>query len=487
MTVPEFTESLLFLISNNVTIDDHVTRNKIYQAFRKSKSMIILGNGGTGKSRLVETLLETAKEQGKRTLLLAPTGIAAKHVNGKTVHQQFNIKPSEVITRYDIESSDAFQSLRRVDTIIIDEISMLRCDLADYVFEQVRKANALREESKPIQLVLVGDFLQLTPVINYKNGVDKKLEEACGYEIERGCFFDNEELFKRFDFELFMLETVFRQENPVLRGELDMLRKGDVNCVPYFNLFVGKENHYYDESIIHIVATNKEKNEINNMIISKHRKDKKYKEFKPLFDNKYVEEFDDVGKYEPLRIFPGMKVIITDNDNKFDKIVNGQRGVVKDIFTEKYPIREEDKGEDEELEKEVKMGQRYVIKITDEDGKEKDIHRMHYEDKGYSQFPLKPCYAITVHKAQGQTFEKAVIHSGIRNENQLYVAFSRVTSPEGIILMEPIKEKDIQVYDPVPRLMQLIGEEKCHYVGKEAGEVPGAIKEPILASPETAA
>lgn len=433
------------------------------------QNFFIQGQAGTGKSTLINHI---RKQPGRGVAVVAPTGIAAELIGGATIHSMFKLGgkpyfPLNVVNTY--KKYDEVVSA--IDTLIIDEVSMLRADVFDTIDFLCKKAK--KNDSAPfggIQVILVGDLYQLPPV--YKSEDKDSLSYMMAtYSVCEPYFFDAK-CFRDGEFKTMKLEIVHRQSaDDSFRSQLrtisalnnDGNRKSVSDAVCALN---SRWDAYAEEkallnNISIVTATNASARRIN---------ERKLAEL-PGAPQKYTGEFE--GPYyddrgcnnskkerlvvpEHLCLKVGAKVMICCNDLQAKMYVNGSMGEVVELNQECIIV--EVNGEKIEIRKHEWKEQEY--RVSDNGTLEL------YTVGTYRQFPLKLAYAITIHKSQGQTWDNVCIDLGDRGAfapGQAYVALSRVKAMEGFSLVHKLSIDDVEVN---PRIQHFL----------DTGKVPqGAI------------
>jgi ATP-dependent exoDNAse (exonuclease V) alpha subunit len=393
------------------------------------KHLYITGNAGTGKS----TLLHYFKKQSrKEVVILAPTGIAAVNIGGATIHSFFRF-PTHFITGDDIKKirgkADMFSALQ---TLIIDEASMVRADMMDAIDASLRlNRNQPYEPFGGVQLILIGDLFQLPPVI------EQDLEEYFADNYMTPYFF-SAKVFSEIRLQKIELQRVFRQRDPEFirllnkvrnnRLELSDLKVINQRYQPSFNV-------RRDDLAITLTTTNARASAINVQRLAELRTEEY------VFDAVIDGDFDD--KSHPtdkkLRLREGAQVMMVKNDpNK--RWVNGSLGVVQELSHDAIKIS---------------FGTAvHTIEPTSWEKSIYDYDRVHRSLESvvigsFRQYPIKLAWAITIHKSQGKTFDNVIIDLGYGAfaHGQSYVALSRCTSYEGLHLKAPLKYSDI-ILDP---------------------------------------
>lgn len=374
------------------------------------ENCFVTGNAGTGKSYLLQEFVRQSEEAGKPVTVLAPTGVAAVNVEGKTIHSEM-MMPLNVLEKEDYGILPELP-----DVIVIDEISMVRADLFNAVMNTIKLYE--KELKVKIQVVLFGDFHQLPPVLT--------TEEKQYYSSIWGeqLFAFQTEVWKERNFRKIKLKEVVRQKEVELLENLDKIKVGDVSCIDWWNERVKNEKQ---EDAITVCGTNKTANKINNEGLAKLSGLAKVYKAKKEGDIKISET---TAEYE-LKLKQGAKVIMIRNNG--DLYQNGTIGIVLELKKDKILVRFGNNAV--EVKRATWGNSRY--EKTEEGWKETITGTV-------EQFPLKLAYAITIHKSQGKTFEKVNIIPEIFESGQLYVALSRCSTIEGINLMKTLKESHIE-------------------------------------------
>jgi ATP-dependent exoDNAse (exonuclease V) alpha subunit len=398
-----------------------------------SEHLFITGKAGTGKSTLLKFFRDNT---AKNVVILAPTGVAAVNVQGQTIHSFFRFKPDitpEGVESIRIRRND--QALyRKVDTLIIDEASMLRSDLLDCIeaFLRIYGKDPSRSFGG-VQLILIGDLYQLPPVVTRHD------REAFAGMYESPYFFDAKS-YKPLAIRTIELTKIYRQKEEEFIHLLSTIR--DRTATPehlksinkrYLPEFVPDEGDFY----IYLTTTNALADQINQ------------ERLKQLSTKSFVSsgtvtgEFDDKGlpTHRALELKVGAQVMLLNNDAE-GRWINGTIGKIT------Y-LNEEGFGTDA-IEVELDNGE--VVDVTPFTWEmyqffyNQDTERLESREIGsFKQYPLRPAWAVTIHKSQGKTFTRVVVDVGYGTfaHGQLYVALSRCTTLEGIVLKKPIRKEHI--------------------------------------------
>ncbi len=392
-----------------------------------TRNIFITGKAGTGKSTLLDYFRNNTR---KKAVVLAPTGVAAVNVKGETIHSFFRFKPDITVEKIKkIKSPKTSVLYREIETIIIDEISMVRADLLDCVDAFLRLNGKKRKlPFGGVQMVLIGDLYQLPPVIQSK-------EKEIFNSYYKSCYFFDAKVFDGLQLEFIELQKIYRQKDEKFISILNAIRNNTVDAkslqvlnqrlAPDFKI---DQLDYY----IYLTPTNRLAAEINNQQLDK------LKTKLQMFQGQIEGDFDQ--KYLPtdyeLKIKEGAQVMLLNND-ELGRWVNGTVGRVTEIKDDVITV-ELPEGRLEDVRPNKWELFHFQFNVHSQ--------RLETEVVGYFiQYPLKLAWAITMHKSQGKTFDKIVVDvsGGIFACGQVYVALSRCRSLEGIVLIKPIEKKHI--------------------------------------------
>lgn len=396
-------------------------------------SFFLTGRAGTGKTTFMKMALN---EIDKNFIVLAPTGVAAINAGGDTIHSFFFFEP-KVLTPYDKAQLNMEQRniICSADTIIIDEVSMVRCDIIDAIDRtlQMCMKNTLPFGGK--QMVFVGDMFQLEPVV-----VSDDREELKRLYGNRKPFFFNADVFSRIKINPIELQKVYRQTDPKFISLLDNIRIENVSHadLQILNSRVGKVCDK-DKVAITLTSNNKTAHKINKTMLEQM--------LEPEFVFEGVVEGDfNVEKYSvterELHLRVGAQVMFTRNHSS-KRWVNGTLGKVVKIENDNIYV-ELNNGITCLVERVTWEKVKYTYnKITKTN--EKQVVGT------FTQFPLKLAWAITIHKSQGLTFDHVNIDlsGGVFAAGQTYVALSRATSLDSIYLRKPVLTSHVKTHRDV--------------------------------------
>lgn len=386
-------------------------------------NLFITGKAGTGKTTFLKYIVEHTH---KNLIVAASTGIAAINAGGVTLHRLFGIPlelqgPNTPIKgRFYKDKAELFQ---RLDTLIIDEISMVRPDVLDYVDRRLRSYRFNQLPFGGVQVVMFGDLFQLPPVI-------KKTEEAILRQWYRGNYFFHACSMRDAGFKVIELTHVFRQQDERFINILNRIREYELLPMDMDDLTALRDNRQsreYNTQSIHICSLRRDADKINSQMIGNPTH---------LFPATFKNDFN--PKNAPcdanLMLRVGARVMTLVNDVK-QGFYNGSMGTVSSITTDKIGVTLDD-GHEAIIEPYTWTDREYVVDANNE------IKTI--EKGSCTQFPLALGWAITIHKSQGLTFDNIVIHCPYAfAPGMLYVALSRCTSMEGIITDFFISKKAI--------------------------------------------
>ena len=407
-------------------------QNAINQMDSSSNHLFITGRAGTGKSTLLQYFREMTH---KKIAVLAPTGLAALHVKGQTVHSFFGF-PAYPIHSDDIRKRKDDKLYKNLDTIIIDEVSMLRADVLDAI-DYFMRING-KNRSLPFggtQMIFIGDLFQLPPVIS--SDIEKKLFTFL-YETP---YFFSANVMRNAQLNYLELRKIYRQRDADFLDTLEKIRTKSIDYDQLYTLnkarcrsfFVAPENEQY----ITLTTTNQVAIKMNNQELDKINE--------PAFTFKATIEGNIQEQSYPndpnLVLKEGAQVMFVRND-LYGRWVNGTIGRVTFVDQDTLQVTITDDGIKKEYTVEKQAWE--VLKYTWNDKNQK----VTTEIMGtFTQYPIKLAWAITIHKSQGKTFDKVVVDLGYGAfaTGQVYVALSRCTTLEGLVLKKPIKLSDVQV------------------------------------------
>lgn len=407
---------------------------------RTNRSVFLTGKAGTGKSTFLKYICANTK---KKHIVLAPTGIAAVNVGGQTMHSFFkipfkpllpddpdiaNITRLRKMLRY---TKEKVKLIRELDLIIIDEISMVRADVIDFVDRVLRVYSGnMREPFGGKQLLLVGDIFQLEPVVTH----DMRDILRRYY---KNFFFFNARAFAQINLVSVELKKIYRQTDSDFISLLDRVRvnRATSNDIARLNQRCNPDYQEVNETFAITLATRRDTVDAIN---DEHMQALKTPEY--TYHGRIEGDFPENSLPTALRLVlkEGAQVIFIRND-KEGRWYNGTIGKVTRLNDDQVYVTLEN-GEEMDVLPEIWENMQYTYNEKEKKVEEKVLGT-------FMQIPIKPAWALTVHKSQGLTFNHVVIDfvGGAFTGGQTYVALSRCTSMEGITLLKPLSERDIIV------------------------------------------
>ena len=388
-------------------------------------SIFLTGKAGTGKTTFLRALKE---HSNKRNVIVAPTGVAAMNAGGMTIHSFFQLPLSPFVPNANIKnrfdySKEKRKIMRTLDLLIIDEISMVRADVLDAIDSVLRR---FREPNKPfggVQLLMIGDLQQLTPVVTPTE------EELLQRYYDTPYFFGSKAL-RSINYVTIELTHVYRQQDETFITLLNNIREGNVSesdlqrlIQRYDPTFQPKQGSDYIRLTTHNrMAESYNEDQLRNLPTRAYTFSAETEGNFPEYN--YPTDFN-------LTLKVGAQVMFIRNDN-IGRYYNGRIGHVTYVDNEKISVLCPGDEEPFDVEAEIWENTKYTL-----NEKTKQIEA---EVQGtFKQYPLRLAWAITIHKSQGLTFEHAIIDAQASfASGQVYVALSRCKSLEGLVLASPI-------------------------------------------------
>lgn len=393
--------------------------------------VFVTGNAGTGKTTFLHYYMSRAH---KKTVVLAPTGVAALNAGGETVHSFFNFKPDITLSKIKRKKLSDKSIYKNVETIIIDEASMLRCDILDCIDKFLRmNRDAHHEPFGGVQMVFIGDLYQLPPVV-------KRSEAHIFNSVYRSPYFLSAYSLKECMLHTVELKKIYRQKDSKFVDLLNSVRNGKTGKTELAELNKKVSSELLEKPMaVYLTTTNKKAAFINHQYLSR------IKDKNAVFiaETENIEDEPNAlpAEYE-LVLKKGAQVMMVNNDSR-GRWVNGSIGIVEDIKNSissdkviiyvRFPNGR------------VELVEPYTWELFKYKWNDK-LKQIETESAGFfKQYPLKLSWAVTIHKSQGKTFDNVIIdmENGSFAPGQLYVALSRCTSFDGIALSRPLTGKDI--------------------------------------------
>ena len=400
------------------------------------RNIFLTGKAGTGKTTFLHRL---KRESLKRMVVVAPTGVAAINAGGVTIHSFFQMPFGPIIPDENLEIKREFKRkfnrrkidiIRSLDLLVIDEISMVRADLLDGIDRVLRKYKDKDKVFGGVQVLMIGDMQQLAPVV-------KDHEKAILQKYYETPYFFSSRSFQQANPVSIELTEIFRQQDREFIEILNEVRENNLSEKSlnklnerYIPEFKSKE----DDGYILLTTHNYKANKINRENLDK--LSGKSKIYQALIEGDFPENA--YPNDEELELKVGAQVMFNKNDSNPEKrYYNGKIGKITQLTSNNVYVKCPDD------EKEIEVGRETWEHITYEINPQTNEIQEHIKGS-FAQIPLRLAWAITIHKSQGLTFDKAIIDAELSfAHGQTYVALSRCKTLEGMVLKSPIKSSSI--------------------------------------------
>lgn len=401
-----------------------------YSVMQSSDPIVMItGAAGTGKSTL---LYHFRLNTNKQCIVLAPTGIAAIQVKGETIHSFLKLKPGMTLADVKLKASRLRSTALydSIETIIIDEISMVRADLMDMMDVFLKAA---RKDSRPfggIQMIMIGDFCQLPPVVSRE-------EQAHFFQRYSSSYVHASDLFRQFDFDYteLVLTEVFRQRDEDFIRLLTCIRGGDVSRDVLETLNTRVVPTAVEEGVVLLTSTNAQADTANLQQLSRISGESQI--YMATMDG----QSSDRTAPAPAELIlkEGAQIIFLVNDGMGGRFMNGTIGRVLRLLPDTIVVEVPNRG--------IIQVTRHTWKLFHYDVDATTHNLIQKEVGSYTQFPIKLAWAITIHKSQSQTFDRVHVDfgRGLFAAGQAYVALSRCRTFEGLTLARALKASDFQI------------------------------------------
>jgi hypothetical protein len=411
------------------------------------QSVFLTGKAGTGKTTLLKEIIATTY---KNTVVVAPTGIAALNAGGVTIHSMFQLpfggfipdnsapqfsdttkfETKATLRRHFKMSGQKRAVIKNMELLIIDEVSMLRADLLDamdYMMQTVRK------KSSPfggVQILFIGDLLQLPPIIR-----DEEWRTLRNYY--KGKFFFHAHVIQQYPPLYIELSKIYRQTDDRFISVLNNLRNNEItnSDIQTLNEFVNPDFDLKTNKGYITLTTHNAKADVMNAQSLADLEGKQMM-FMPDITGDFPEKIYPVDPYLQLKV--GAQIMFVKNDPSMEKnYFNGKMGIVKTMTTKEIWVHFPDEDKTIEVDKYEWQNIRYTVNEMTKEIEEEILG-------SFVHYPIKLAWAITVHKSQGLTFDKAVLDvSQVFLPGQAYVALSRLRSLNGLVLLSPLRMNGI--------------------------------------------
>jgi hypothetical protein len=413
-----------------------------------NKSVFLTGKAGTGKTTLLREIIRTTH---KNTVVVAPTGIAALNAGGVTIHSMFQLPFAGFIPEHNLpfqfsdtvkfETKDSLRRhfrmradklavLQNLELLVIDEVSMLRADLLDAIDFMLKTVRRKERPFGGLQVLFIGDLLQLPPVVkNEEWDVLKK--------YYRGKFFFHSHVVQQNPPLYIELDKIYRQTDAEFIGVLNNLRNNLIteNDLAILNGFVNPAFDLKSHPGYITLTTHNAKADAMNAAALEELDGKQFS-----YHPEIVDDFPDkiYPVEEELKLKVGAQVMFIKNDLSPEKrYFNGKIGIIRSLSPEEILVHFPEENLTIEADKYEWKNVRYYVDELSKEIKEDVLGT-------FVHYPLRLAWAITVHKSQGLTFDKAVLDvSQVFMPGQAYVALSRLRSLQGLILLSPMRMNGI--------------------------------------------
>lgn len=397
--------------------------------------LFLTGKAGTGKTTFLRKLKDKTP---KRMVVVAPTGIAAINAGGVTIHSFFQLPFAPYVPETKFMSAQSFHKfgkekiniIRSLDLLVIDEISMVRADLLDAIDAVLRQ---YRDRYKPfggVQLLMIGDLQQLAPVVK-----DEDWQLLSPY-YDTAFFFGSRAL-RETEYVTIELKQIYRQNDTAFVNILNRIRENNAD-----NSVLAELNKRYlpgfrpkeEEGYIRLTTHNYQAQRYNDSQLA--ALPGQVFNFKAKIQGTFPESSYPAD--EVLTVKKGSQIMFIKNDSSGEhRFYNGKIGLVTDVYKDRIIVRGNDDEESFVLEKEEWANSKYTLNPATKEITE--------EVEGtFIQYPIRLAWAITIHKSQGLTFERAIIDANSSfAHGQVYVALSRCKSLEGLVLGSPLRQEAI--------------------------------------------
>ena len=399
-----------------------------------NQPIFLTGKAGTGKTTLLRKIKETT---AKNFAVVAPTAVAAINAGGVTIHSFFQMPFGPIIPIQQLGepakdlkySEDKIKLLKCLELLVIDEISMVRADMLDFIDQTLRNVKASNLPFGGVQVLMIGDLYQLSPIAHDAWHILK--------DYYLSPYFFDSLILKQISLVTFELEKVYRQSDPLFLDILNRIRENTLTPA-----LLDQLNEHYDptladawkEDYITLTTHNNLVGQINTECLEK-LAGKTH-----AFHAKITGDFpkDAYPVDEVLHLKVGAQVMFIKNDSSGKKLYyNGKAAKVVGLENDSVRVQFLDDSQAFEVEREEWQNVKYAL--------DQEENKINETNTGtFAQYPFKLAWAITIHKSQGLTFEKAIVDiSSSFTHGQAYVALSRCKSLEGLLLKSPVKMENI--------------------------------------------
>ena len=398
-----------------------------------NQPIFLTGKAGTGKTTLLRKIKETTR---KNFAVVAPTAVAAINAGGVTIHSFFQMPFGPIIPMANDQpfkelkySEEKIKLLKCLELLIIDEISMVRADMLDFIDQSLKKVKGSNMPFGGVQVLMIGDLYQLSPIAHDAWHILK--------EYYLSPYFFDSQILKSISLSTFELKKVYRQSDPLFIDILNRIRENDLTPE-----LLAKLNEHFDPGLKDVWKDEYITLTTHNNLVTQINKDCLEKLAGDLhtFNAKITGDFpkDAYPVDEVLQLKVGAQVMFIKNDSSGKKqYYNGKAAKIVSIANDRVSVQFLDDSAHFDVEREEWQNLKY--NLDQEENKIEEVNT-----GTFSQYPFKLAWAITIHKSQGLTFEKAIVDiSSSFTHGQAYVALSRCKSLAGLILKSPVKMENI--------------------------------------------
>lgn len=416
---------------------------------KTGQHIFLTGKAGTGKTTLLRKIVEHTHKQ---TVIVAPTGIAALNAGGVTIHSFFQLPfggfipdfiPEPVLagsikleTKQSLKNHFHFNAFRKrlfqtVELLVIDEVSMLRADLLDAMDWALRHVRKVNRSFGGVQVLFIGDLQQLPPVV-------KPEEWSILQNYYKGMFFFNATCLAESQPVYLELDKIYRQEDPAFIEILNELRNNRLSeqSLKALEKHVKPDYNALDhQGVITLTTHNAQADTINTKALT--ALDEKSHFYKAEIEGEFPPHIFPLEERTELKI--GAQIMFIKNDLSFDKnYFNGKMGVIDSLSDEEIIVSFPEEKRKITVEKYEWENKRFQVNPETNEIEEKTLGT-------FVHYPIRLAWAITVHKSQGLTFDKAALDlSNVFAPGQAYVALSRIRSLDGLVLLKPLRLNGLQ-------------------------------------------
>ena len=407
--------------------------DKAIELVMEGKSLFITGKAGTGKTQLLKEIVSRLEAKKRYVAVTAPTGIAAHNADGVTLHSFLHLPlspylPGVKIPRlYDL-NEDEVRVVRQLQVLIIDEVSMVRCDMMDAADDILRHYRNSKEPFGGVQVVMFGDLFQLMPV------ADEEEEEQL-MEYYESLYFFGSKVMEELDYAMLELKKIYRQDKRSFVRLLNKIRWGRINAVTQEKLDrLFRRDYKVSEGSHQIILTthNRKSKRINRQKLE--AMEGQEWDYQAYTEGSFPSQEYPTNFHLNLKV--GARVMFLRNS---DDYFNGMLGTVVALGDESIEVKADENGRIIHVKRSTWDFNRYHLNTKT---KELEVERV----ATFKQYPLKLAWAITIHKSQGLTFDEVVIDAGKAfAAGQVYVALSRCRRLDKIVLMSRITPKAVMM------------------------------------------